>query len=360
MRPLLTLSSPSLSSKIGQHPDPDRPRRLPQVPPSGLRGKRADGRLRRSPPWCPPAPPGLGTAPGVRGWGGASRPSSLSPHPAAASAPSAAWSQSVVAWTGAGREGRGKGRYIAYTGLVTRTRPGTGPPRPAPYGRAAPLLAPLIGLLPSQWAAASRACYHSPTQRQGQEPAVRRPRSPGSSETFPLKVNVFGIGPARQAPTRWLANRAAEGAERGRRRRSAGLPGGRSDGGGRKIWEIAQQPADNPEPIGCSPWANISFLPLAPSLTPRILWSHLESDRLGPAYGAWGSSYGVRCCWESPFPGGRELFSVLGPTLRWGWRHLGANGTPEQSLLWPVPDRPFTSAVPFGDVISQGFVPRQC
>lgn len=49
-RPLLCCSSPSPSSKSGRLPDPDRPHRLPQVPPSGLGGEGAGKCLRLSPP----------------------------------------------------------------------------------------------------------------------------------------------------------------------------------------------------------------------------------------------------------------------------------------------------------------------
>lgn len=65
-RLLLSGPSPSPSSKPGRHPDLDGPHRLPQVPPSGLRGEGAGRCLRLSPPWGPPAPPGLGTVPGAR------------------------------------------------------------------------------------------------------------------------------------------------------------------------------------------------------------------------------------------------------------------------------------------------------
>lgn len=238
-RPPLSLSSPSPSSE----PSAPRPRPVPTgyLNPSLRPEGEGTGRcLGRSPPWGPPSPSGTryrswGT--GVRGGVEARLPQPaprrchrLRRRPGRCLEPVCGWG------AGAGREGRGE-RPLHCLPPARDPARDRAPARPALFCEARPRLRtpslarrPANGQLPP-----GPVTPTLPLRRQGQEGAVCRPRSPSAFEPFPLKVSVFWIGPDWQAPVRWLASRAG----RGRRRRSSGLPGARSDGSGRKIWEVA-------------------------------------------------------------------------------------------------------------------------
>lgn len=142
MHPFLSLSSPSPSSKPGRHPNPDRPHRLPQVPPSGLRGEGAARGLRLSPPWGPLAPLGLGTASGVRGRGGRRGPAPSARTPPLPPPPPPRALPGAGLWAGEwgskqGKDGGGGQAVTCQPRHATRHRPA-----PPPLVRPAPRFAP--------------------------------------------------------------------------------------------------------------------------------------------------------------------------------------------------------------------------
>lgn len=152
-------ASPSASPAVAilQAWPPPRPREPrpspPQIPPSGLGGEGEGRCLRLSPPWGPPAPPGLGTAPGVPGEGGrrGPAPSACTPPLPPRALPGAGL------WGGRSREGGAGKRPLHCLPLARDPAPaGRTPPPPV---RPTSHPAPLIGPLPSQWAPASRGCY---------------------------------------------------------------------------------------------------------------------------------------------------------------------------------------------------------